>query len=148
MFEEKVTVTGRLHVYLRDEDTGATRDYYFENLVVTVGKNWIAARMKDTPPTQMTHMAVGTGGTAAAAGDTTLGAELARVALTTAGGTVANNVVTYAASYPPGTGTGALVEAGILNAAAVGTLLCRTVYAVINKGAADSMTITWTVTIS
>jgi hypothetical protein len=148
MFEEKVTVTGRLHVFLRDEDTGATRDYYFENLVVTVGKNWIAARMKDAPPAQMSHMAVGTGGTAAAAGDTTLGAELARVALTTAGGTVAANVVTYAASYPPGTGTGALVEAGILNAASVGTLLCRTVYAVINKGAADSMTITWTVTIS
>jgi hypothetical protein len=27
-------------------------------------------------------------------------------------------------------------------------MLCRTVFAVINKGASDTMTITWTITIS
>jgi len=148
MHQDLVKATGRLHVLLRNEETLVTREYWFDNLVVTVGKNWIAARMKDAPPTQMTHMAVGTSATAAAAGDTALGAELARVALSTAGGTVAANVVTYAATFPAGTGTGALVEAGILNAVAAGTLLVRTVYAVINKGAADAMTVTWTVTIS
>ena len=46
------------------------------------------------------------------------------------------------------TGTGAITEAGILNAASAGTLLCRTVFSVINKGASDSMTVTWTITIS
>jgi hypothetical protein len=147
--EEFLKATGRLHVLITDEKTGEKREYDLDNLVVTVGKNWIASRMKDTgSPAQMSHMAVGTTNTAAAAGDTTLAAETARVALTTAGGTVATNVVTYVATFAAGTGTGALVEAGILNASSVGTLLCRTVFSVINKGASDSMTITWTVTIS
>jgi len=47
-----------------------------------------------------------------------------------------------------GTGSGAITEAGVLNAASSGTLLCRTVFSVVNKGASDSMTITWTITIS
>ena len=46
------------------------------------------------------------------------------------------------------TGTGAITEAGILNAGSGGTLLCRTVFSVVNKASSDSMTITWTVTIS
>lgn len=148
MFEELVKATGRLHVRVRDELTGLVREYDFQNLVVQVGKNWIAARMKDAPPAQMTHMALGTGTNVAAVGDTTQQTELARVALQTAGGTVAANVVTYAATFNVGVGTGALTEAGIFNAAAAGTMLVRTVYPVINKGAADSMTVTWTITIT
>jgi glycerol-3-phosphate dehydrogenase len=72
--EEFLKATGRLHVLITDEETGEQREYDFTNLVVTAGKNWIAARMKDTgSPAQMSHMAVGTTNTAAAAGDTTLG---------------------------------------------------------------------------
>jgi hypothetical protein len=79
-----------------------------------------------------------------------LGAEIARVALATAGGTVSNNVVTYNATFNPGTGTGAITEAGIFNSGTANTvtMLCRTVFAVVNKGADDTMSITWTVTIS
>lgn len=149
-YDEFVKAKGRLRIEIRDEDTGELKDVReIDNLVVTVGKNHIAARMKDTGlPAQMSHMAVGTGATAPAAGDTTLQTELTRIALTTAGGTVSNNVVTYAATFGAGVGTGALTEAGIFNAAAAGTLLCRTTFAVINKGANDSMTITWTLTIN
>lgn len=91
-------------------------------------------------------MAVGASSTAPAAGDTALGSELARVAL--GSGTASTNIVTYTATFPAGTGTGAIVEAGILNAASAGTLLCRTTFAVVNKGANDAMSVTWTVTIS
>ena len=42
----------------------------------------------------------------------------------------------------------ALTEAGIFNASSAGTLLCRTVFSVVTKGASDAMTITWTVTLS
>jgi len=52
------------------------------------------------------------------------------------------------ASWAAGDGTGALVEAGILNAASAGTLLARVVFSVINKGAADTLEITWTLTIA
>jgi hypothetical protein len=97
-------------------------------------------------PVAMTHMAVGTTSTAPAAGDTALGAEVGRVALASA--TSSSNVVTYTATFPAGTGTGALVEAGIFNASSSGTMLCRTTFSVVNKGAADAMSITWTVTVS
>ena len=117
-----------------------------DNLVVTAGKGYVASRMKDTSATAMSHMAIGSGSTAAAANDTALGNELGRVALTST--TVSGAVVTYVASFPAGTGTGAVTEAAILNASSSGTMLCRTVFSVVNKGASDSMTVTWTVTVS
>ena len=117
-----------------------------DNLVVTAGKGYVASRMKDTTATAMSHMAIGSGSTAAAASDTALGNQLGRVALTST--TVSNAVVTYVASFPAGTGTGAVTEAAILNASSGGTMLCRTVFSVVNKGASDSMTVTWTVTVS
>jgi hypothetical protein len=91
-------------------------------------------------------MAVGSGTTAAAVGDTTLGTELGRVSLTST--TVTTNNVAYVATFPAGTGTGAVTEAGLFNASSSGTLLCRTVFSVINKGAADTLGITWTVTVN
>lgn len=117
-----------------------------DNLVVTAGKGYVASRMKDATATAMSHMAIGTGSTAAAAGDTALGSESARTALTST--SVSGAVVTYADTFAAGVGTGAITEAGILNASSGGTLLCRTVFSVVNKGASDSMTITWTVTAS
>ena len=57
-------------------------------------------------------------------------------------------MATYVGTFPAGTGTGAVTEAGILNASSGGTLLCRTEFNVVNKGASDAMTITWTVTVS
>ena len=117
-----------------------------DNLVVTAGKGYVASRMKDATATAMSHMAIGSGSTAAAASDTALGNQLGRVALTST--TVSNAVVTYVASFPAGTGTGAVTEAAILNASSGGTMLCRTVFSVVNKGAQDCMTVTWTVTVS
>jgi len=116
------------------------------NLVVTVGKNFVASRMKDATATAMSHLAIGTGTTAAAAGNTALVTEAARQAL--ASTTVSTNEVAYVAAFAAGTGTGAITEAGLLNASSGGTLLCRTVFSVVNKGADDSMTITWTITVS
>jgi hypothetical protein len=117
-----------------------------DNLVVTAGKVFVASRMKDATATAMSHMAVGTNSTAAAAGDTALGSESARVALTST--TASTNTVIYVATFPAGTGTAALTEAGILNASSGGTMLCRTVFTAVNKGSADSMTVTWTITVS
>lgn len=115
------------------------------NLVVTAGKNFIASRMTDST-TAMSHMAIGSTNTAAAAGNTGLGGELGRVALSSSSTTGA--VTTYSATFPAGTGTGAVVEAGIFNASSSGTMLCRTTFAVVNKGANDTLTITWQITIS
>lgn len=147
MITDTINPKGQLRIQLTGPDGSVKVDETVKNLVVTAGKNWIASRMYDTGiPNEMSHMAVGTDNTSAAAGDTALISESARVALSTT--TVSTNTVEYVATFGAGTGTGALVEAGILNAGSGGTLLCRTVFSVVNKGSDDTLTITWTITIN
>jgi len=148
MHIDNVKLKGSLELVLRDQFGNIKEKRLEKNLVVTVGLAYIVSRMKDATATAMSHMAVGTNNTAAAAGNTTLNTEIARVALdstTLVTTTVTNDSIQYVATFGAGTGTGALVEAGILNAASAGTLLCRTVFSVINKGALDSLTVTWKV---
>ncbi len=145
MFNDQLKVTGDVVVEITGPDGRVKDRREIKNLVVATGKTFIAARMVGTP-TAMSHMAIGAGTTAAAAGDTALGSELGRVALASATSTGA--VVTYTATFPAGTGTGAVTEAGTLNAASGGTLLCRTVFSVVNKGVDDAMSITWAITVS
>jgi hypothetical protein len=148
MFNDAIKMTGNLKLVLTDEHGNVKQEEEVKNLVVTVGKNYIASRMKDATATAMTHMEVGTSSTAAAVGDTALVAAVASSRTTLTSTTVTTNSVAYVCSFPAGTGTGALTEAGIFNAASAGTLLCRTVFSVINKGAADTLGITWTVTVN
>lgn len=143
---EKLRVTGALKITLRDEHGNIKKELSLKNLVVSAGLAFIASRMKDATATAMSHMALGTGAVAPVAGNTTLGAEAGRVALTST--TVTTNQVAYAATFGAGVATGAITEAGILNAAAAGTLLARTTFSVVNKAAGDTLTITWTVTLS
>lgn len=148
VFAAGLTIVGHLSIQLHDEHGALKDSRKVPNLVVTAGKNFIASRIKDATATAMTHMAVGTTATAAAAGDTTLGAEVgsSRTALTST--TVSTNTVVYVCTFGAGVGTGALVEAGLFNASSAGTMLARTVFSTINKAAGDSLTITWTLTIS
>lgn len=141
MLFDQLAMKGHLTIALNGETVQEV-----PNLVVTTGKNFVASRIKDTTEAAMSHMAIGSGTTAAAAGDTGLGSELDRQALTST--TVTDNTVTYVATFGAGNGTGAVTEAGLFNASSGGSLLCRTVFSVVNKSSTDSMTITWVVTIS
>ncbi|NBP66465.1 MAG: hypothetical protein EBU66_17695 [Bacteroidetes bacterium] len=145
MIKDFLSAKGVLSIVVRDENGDLKQQYDATNLVVDAGLAYIASRMKDTTKTAMSHMAIGSGSTAPAAGNTSLGSQLGRVALTST--TVTANSVAYVASFPAGTGTGAVTEAGIFNASSGGDMLCRTTFDVINKAAGDSMTITWTVTV-
>ena len=148
MFNDAIKMTGNLKLVLTDENGNIKQEEEVKNLGVTVGKNFIASRMKDATATAMTHMEVGTSTQAAAVGDTALIAAVASSRVTLTSTTVTTNSVAYVATFPAGTGTGALTEAGIFNASSAGTMLCRTVFSVINKGAADTLGITWTVTVN
>jgi hypothetical protein len=141
MLQDNLKMKGHLSIAVNGEVV-----HEVPNLVVTTGKNFVASRIKDATTAAMSHMAIGTGTVAAAAGDTALGSEAARNTLTST--TVTNNVVTYVATFGAGSGTGAITEAGLFNAVGAGTMFCRTTFAVVNKGASDSMTITWSVTVS
>ncbi len=137
---------GDVALVLRDKDGNVKDERNIKNLIVDSGLNFICDRMKNDE-TAMTHMALGSGSTAAAAGDTSLGSQLgSREALDS--DTVSSNTITYTASFEAGDATGAVTEAGIFNAASGGTMLCRTVFAVVNKSADDSLSVTWAITLT
>jgi hypothetical protein len=151
MFLDDIKAKGKVTIELFNENGEKYFENTIDNLVVLVGRAWIAARMKDTGiPVQMTHMELGQGTTAPTASDTTIQTPFTpqgRVALSVAGGTVSSNTVTYTATFPAGTATGAVTEAAIFNNSTVGTMLCRTVFPVVNKPAADVLAISWQVSI-
>lgn len=147
MIKESLQLRGDLNVVVYGADGKVKEQRKLTNLIVNAGLNFICSRMKDTTDGAMSHMALGSGTTAAAAGDTDLQSILGvREALDST--TVSSNTIEYVASFEAGDGTGAVTEAGIFNAASGGTMLCRTVFPVVNKGAADTMSITWTITLS
>jgi hypothetical protein len=150
MINDSIKAKGVLQLTLIDEN-GQVKQQDERNLVVNPGLAFIASRMRSTDASVMSNMAIGTGTVAAAAADTGLGVELARVSLdstTLVTTNVSNDSVQYVATFDAGTGTGAITEAGIFNAGTAGTMLCRTVFPVINKGALDTLVITWKVTIA
>ena len=140
MVNDNFNLTGALTIALNNEIVKEV-----PNLVVTAGKNWVAQRMNNVN-TVMTHMAVGTGTTQALAAQTALVSENDRNSLTST--TVTNNTIIYVATWAAGDATAALTEAAVFDASSGGDMLCRTVFSVVNKASADSMTITWTITVS
>jgi len=139
-------VKGQVELVLKDSQGNVKEHVTIPNLVVTTGLGHITSRLAGVSQAVMSHMAVGTSATAAALADTTLGAEVGRVALTST--TPSGSTILYVASFGAGVATGALQEAGVLNDGAAGTLLCRTVFPVVNKGASDTLQISWTITVS
>lgn len=146
--QEFLRVRGDLKIELFGPDGALKETREMTNLVVTVGKGVIANRLLSAPTLNaMTHIGVGTSATAPAAGDTDLTTPLVRQALTSS--IVTGNTIQYIATLAAGVGTGTLAEAGIFNAAAAAQMLAHTAITTpVVKGAGDSMTITWNVTIS
>jgi hypothetical protein len=146
MMNDGLKLRGDVALVLRDKDGNIKDERLIENLIVDTGLNFICDRMKDDE-TAMTHMALGSGSTAAAAGDTTLGSQLgSREVLDSS--TVTNNQIVYVSSFEAGDATGAVTEAGIFNASTGGTMLCRTVFSVVNKASDDTLTVNWTITLT
>lgn len=147
---DKLNLNGRLTIEIRDSKNCLKEMREVDNLVVNAGLAYIISRMVGTAKNVMSHMAVGSGATAAAAGDTALDTQLgSRKVLdsTTIAGSN-NEKVVYVTTFAAGEGTGAITEAGIFNASTSGDMLCRTVFAVVNKAVDDTMVITWTITLS
>lgn len=120
------------------------------NLVTNAGMAGVASRINGAgSEAAFTYIAVGTGTTAANAADTTLETEitdsgLARAAATASRVTTdvtndtAQNLYTFSV-----TGTKAVTESGVLNAASSGVLLARQVFSAVNVVNGDSLQVTW-----
>jgi hypothetical protein len=147
-FRSSIKITGRVFMELRNWCGEVIHVQVAHNLVVNAGKDWVIDRIQSgSPPALMNYQAIGTGATAAAAGDTALETEVARQNDGTHSqptSTTDRLVTTFGA----GVGTGAITETGRLNAGAGGTLLARQVFSVVNKGAGDSLQVTHDITVS
>ena len=147
--EDGIKATGAVHIQQFNAAGELVMEHKVPNLVVTTGKNYIAGKMIATTtnnPVAMTHMGIGTGTATAVVGDTALGTQTARVLLS--GAVQGTNDITYTATFPAGTGTGAITESGVFNASTSGTMLCRTTFPTVTKQAGDTIAITWKVTVS
>lgn len=145
---ETLNATGLVKIVKTNALGEIVTSFEVPNLVVTTGKNYIASKIVATTnsPASMTHMAIGTGNVAPSLTDTTLGTQTGRVTLS--GSAVSNNTITYTATFPAGTGDGAITEAAVFNASTSGVMLCRTTFPVVNKGSGDTIAITWVITVS
>lgn len=130
-------------ITLRDQYGNVKETREVHNTVTTAGKNMIADRLLAAPTLGVpTHMAIGTG----TGGTTTLTTELDRNALTSKNRSGA--VVTMVGDWAAADGTGAITEAGIFDASSAGNMHVYQSFSVVNKGAADTLSISWTLTIS
>lgn len=147
MVNENLKLRGDVALVLKGADGKVKDSREIKNLIVNDGLEFICSRMAGTSANVMSHMALGSGSTAAAAGQTDLVSILgSREALDSS--TPSSNTIAYVASFEAGEGTGAVTEAGIFNAATGGDMLCRTVFSVVNKEADDTMSVTWTITLT
>jgi hypothetical protein len=145
---------GKLDVMLYDEYGSLKDERHFDNLIVDTGFEGVAYRIAPhdgaATSTPWNYVAIGTGTTAPAAGDTALsGSEIARLQDSTATYiTTSGKQLQLQVSFGPGVGTGNVAESGLFNAASGGNMLARQTFTAITKGASDTLTVTWTITLS
>lgn len=147
--KDRILWHSKVQVQLFGPDGKLKDESIVTNVVTNVGDAWVANQLSGAAADLMSHMAIGDDNDPApAVTDTTLNHELDRHALTstTQGAGADDNDIIYVGDYAAGHGTGALVEAGLFNDDTAGTMLCRTIYPVKNKGALDTLKITWTFT--
>lgn len=140
----ELPIKGHIRAELRDAKGLLKELREVDNVFTTVGSQHVADQMaSSSDEAVMSHMAIGTNTTTLTAGDTALGTQLDRNALTSfTQGTAGNaNKVVYLGDWAAADGTGAITEAGIFNSSTAGTMLCATTFSVINKGASDTLQI-------
>lgn len=120
------------------------------NLVTSAGKAGVSAHISGVgSPAAYTYIAIGTGTTAANVADTTLqteittnGGQRASATMSQVTTTVTNDTAQAVLTFNF-TGSFAVTESGLLNAASSGTLLARQVFSAINVANGDSLQVTW-----
>lgn len=152
--KETLNMRGAVRIITHDRDGRIVYDRYHNNRIVKSGRQLVAelyAGVPGTPPSQVSHMAVGTGSTAAADDQTALIAERARNAVMApvyneiVENGVARIKVTLQTVFDFGEANGAepLREAGIFTAATGGTMYNRVVFDPVTKTNTFKLTLIW-----
>lgn len=134
-------------VTVRDAETGDVVETHEEhNLVTLAGRNLVRDLLNEATDTGLNYFAIGTGTTAAAEGDTALGAEVIRDVFTARSATDGVLTISFFLSSASANGS-ALTEAGIFTQSTAGVLFARAVHPAINKTSSVTVTYTWAITI-
>lgn len=141
-----VPVKGQATITLRGANGVIKSRWTRSNIVVTAGFEYIASRMVDATDAVMSHMAVGSGDVAPAVSQTALqGTEHERVSAT-----ISRNGAKFIAQATFGSGIASdvnVAEFGIFNAATNGIMLARFISSNFTLPSADTVDITWSITI-
>lgn len=117
-----------------------------KNLIVDVGKEWVAKYLSGESPDNLSFMALGSGNSAPVDGDIGLGNELGRAAFDSI--VRVGNSIQYIATFLPGIATGSIVEAGLFNADIGGEMLSRRLFTLATKDPTDTMVGVWDITVT
>lgn len=147
-----IEIKGSVRKQLFDENGILKLDQTDHNLIVTVGKNFLAAWIAAASQSGefMSYVGLGTGNTAPTIGDTALQTELSGGGYSRQIGTLTSSTNTWqnVDTFGPGNGTGALTEAGLFSTVTSGTMFARQVFSTVNKLSGDTLIVTWQVTFS
>lgn len=150
MSQETVKMKGEWFTYLYGPDGTLKDKRQGFNVVTTVGKEFLASFLQSAVVGAATftgrYIGIGTGVSAESASDTALGTETSRSTGTAS--YLSGQIFQVTATFGAGSGTGAITEYGLLSSNAAGTLIARDTEAVINKSAADTLTVVCQLTIS
>lgn len=153
----KVLFKANVNIDLIGPDGVVKENRLVKNLVVDAGlAQAIRQVLGDTgggaQPAKFNYVALGEGTTSPVAGNTALETEESGGGYSRQADTDPNFPVTgqgeVQVTFAAGNGEGAITESGLFNASTVGTMLARVVFSAINKGALDSLQITWRITLS
>jgi hypothetical protein len=150
--DEKVpSIKGIVDIKLIDKDGNVKAHYTDHNLVVDSGIALILDTLVNNTAHQPTHIALGTGTNAAAAGDVSLQTEEYRKAITSS--TITGNSAKFAAFIAFADYSGTISELGLFadatDTVGSGTLFSRFIPTTpITKTSADALVISWTITLS
>jgi hypothetical protein len=153
--QESMDMQGNVRLLLEDRDGRIVLDRVHSNRIVKTGRQLVAqlfAGVPGTPPSKVTHMAVGTGPDAATDDQATLVAERARNPVTapvyteivdSAGVTRVKVSLQSVFDFGEANGADPLREAGIFTAASAGTIYNRVVFDPVTKANTFKLTLIW-----
>lgn len=155
--EEQITLKGKIRIEIENIYTHEKQVEEIENLIVTVCKTSIAQRLVgvDSPANKVgtiSYLGLGTSTTAANVADTQLTAEYFRKAVSTA--SYSTNVATFTTFFTTAEANGSINEVGLFGDNATSTANSGILYAhrilgtTKTKTSSDTLTITWSITVS
>lgn len=149
--QDTIKLRGSLQHHLMDLDGKTIKKWTQENTVVTVGRSWVLGQLESVnhvTSRNISYIAVGSGTIAPTTGDSALGNEIVRNAISsfaTNGLTI--NPPSWQAQvvFATSDANTTIAEVGMFNSSAAGTMLARQTVASFVKATSNTYSISWTI---